>query len=234
MDGHPPSNSWQRSRARSALAAARVPSRRPGKRDGDRTATTGRVSFATCGATKAPADRASTEREKAMHRRQLIMLTIAGTLAGFASHAARAEEHNDPALIKAMDDAKVTLQQGLAAAAEKGRPISAKFELEDGKLQLSVYTAKDGKFSEVIVDHTTGTIAKTESITEGEDLAEAKSQNAAMEKAKTDLKAAVDKAAAATSGSRAISIIPVVKDGHIVAAVTLLLGQQAKTVDQPL
>jgi len=169
-----------------------------------------------------------------MHRRLVLLGLTASLATGLVGDLTYAQGSSDHVLIKGVTDAKVTLQQGLTAAAQQGRPISAKFEVEDGKLQLSVYTAKDGKFSEVIVDHTTGTIAKTESITEGEDLDEAKSQNAAMDKAKTDLKAAVDKAAAATSGSWAISIIPVVKDGHIVAAVTLLLGQQAKTVDQPL
>jgi hypothetical protein len=144
------------------------------------------------------------------------------------------QDRSDHALIKGVTDAKVTLQQGLTAAAQQGRPISAKFEVEDGKLQLSVYTERDGKFSEVIVDHTAGSIAKTESITEGEDLAEAKSQSAAMEKAKTDLKAAVDKSAAAASGSRAISVTPALKDGRAVASVTLLSGQQMQTVEQPL
>ena len=169
-----------------------------------------------------------------MHRRQLIMLTIAGTLAGFASQAIRAEEHNDPALIKAMGDAKVTLQQGLAAAVEKGQPISAKFELEDGKLQLSVYTAKDGKFSEVIVDHVTGKVTKSEDITGGEDLAAAKAQSAAMAKTKVDLKSAVEKSAAQAGGARPVSVVPEVKAGHAVANVTLIAGQQFKTVDQPL
>jgi uncharacterized membrane protein YkoI len=153
---------------------------------------------------------------------------------GLAGDRIYAQDRSDHLLIKGVTEAKVTLQQGLTAAAQQGQPTSAKFEVEDGKLQLSVYIAKDGKFSEVIVDHTTGNIAKTESITEGEDLAEAKSQNTAMGKAKTDLKAAVDKAAATTSGSRAISVSPAVKDGHAVASVTLLTGQQLKTVDQPL
>lgn len=39
------------------------------------------------------------------------------------------------------------------ASESEGQPISGKFEVEDGKLQLAVYTAKDGKFFEVIVDH---------------------------------------------------------------------------------
>jgi hypothetical protein len=54
----------------------------------------------------------------------------------------------------------------------QGTAISAKFELDDQKqLQLSVYTMKGNAFSEVVVDHKTGKIAKTEPITEGEDLA---------------------------------------------------------------
>jgi hypothetical protein len=169
-----------------------------------------------------------------MHRRGLLLVIIASLAVGLVGHRIYAQDRSGHPLIKGVTEAKVTLQQGLTAAAQRGRPISAKFEVEDGKLQLSVYTAKDGKFSEVIVEHTTGSIAKTESITEGEDLTEAKAQNTAMVKAKTDLKAAVDKAAAATSGSRAISVIPAVKDGHVVASVTLLTGQQLKTVDQPL
>ena len=79
-----------------------------------------------------------------------------------------------------MGNAKVTLQQGMTSAAEQGQPISAKFEVDDGKLQLSIYTAKNGKFSEVIVDYATGKVVKTEVITEGEDLAAAKSQSAVM------------------------------------------------------
>jgi len=169
-----------------------------------------------------------------MRRRTLFFVIIASLAASPIGYRIYAQNRSDHALIKGVTDAKVTLQQGLTAAAQQGRPISGKFEVEDGKLQLSVYTAKDGKFSEVIVDHTTGNVAKTESITEGEDLAEAKSQSAAMEKAKTDLKTAVDKSAASTSGARAISVTPALKDGRAVASVTLLAGQQMQTVEQPL
>jgi hypothetical protein len=169
-----------------------------------------------------------------MHRRVLFLLIIASLATWPFCQRIYAQDRSDHPLIKGVTDAKLTLQQGLTAAAQQGRPISAKFEVEDGKLQLSVYTAKDGTFSEVIVDHTTGNIAKTETITEGEDLAEAKLQNTAMEKAKTDLKAAVDKSAAATTGSRAISVTPALKDGRAIASVTLLVGQQLQTVEQPL
>jgi hypothetical protein len=169
-----------------------------------------------------------------MHRRILFLATIASLVTGLVGFRVYAEDRSDHELIKGVTEAKVTLAQGLTAAEKQGQPISAKFEVEDGKLQLSVYTAKDGKFSEVIVDHMTGTTAKTESITEGEDLAEAKSQTAAMMKAKTDLKTAVDKSVAAASGARAVSVTPALKDSHAVASIILLKGQQLQTVEQPL
>ena len=40
--------------------------------------------------------------------------------------------------------AKVTLEQGLLTSKKNGKPVSAKFEVENGKPQLSVYTIKDG------------------------------------------------------------------------------------------
>src|SRR3989442_678652 len=64
-----------------------------------------------------------------------------------------------------------------------GQPAWAqKDEVENGKLQLSVYTKEGSGFSEVIVDHTTGKVAKTEAITSGDDLTAAKAQSEAMVK----------------------------------------------------
>src|ERR1700720_1915885 len=69
-------------------------------------------------------------------------------------------------LATAVSGAKVTLEQGLMVSKKNGKPVSAKFEIENGKPQLSVYIVKDGsKYSEVIVDHTSGEIAKAEPIT---------------------------------------------------------------------
>ena len=99
------------------------------------------------------------------------------------------KEHAE--LAKALDDAKIPLQRGLTASAKEGKPISAKYEVEDGKLQLSVYTMKGDKFSEVIVDHKTGKVSKTEPITQGDDLTHAKAQSEAMAKANRSLDAGV-------------------------------------------
>ena len=150
------------------------------------------------------------------------------------SYAARSEEHDQQALIKAMGEAKVSLQQGLTASQRDGRPISAKYELEGGKLQLSVYTEKDGKLFEVIVDHTNGAAAKTEAITQGDDLTHAKSQSAAMSKAKTQLKDAVDRAIGKAAGARAVSATAQMKGGHAVASIELLRGGKIEAAEEQL
>jgi hypothetical protein len=144
----------------------------------------------------------------------------------------KAKEHAD--LEKALKDAKIPLERGLTASAKEGRPISAKYEVEDGELQLSVYTMKGNNFSEVIVDHKTGTIAKAEPITQGDDLTHAKEQSQAMAKAKRSLGTAASEAAKQNKGYRVVSIFPTMKDGHPVADVTLVKGNEWKTVSEKL
>ncbi len=138
------------------------------------------------------------------------------------------------ALATALKDAKIPLQQGLKASAKEGKPISAKYEVDHDKLQLSVYTMKGDKFSEVIVDHTTGKVAKTEPITSGDDLTAAKAQSEAMAKAKRSLDAAASEAVKGNTGYRVVSVMPALKDGHPVADVTLAKGTEWKTVSEKL
>ena len=156
------------------------------------------------------------------------LLTATAGLAQTDADKERAE------LAKALAGVKVSLQQGLTASERQGRPISGKFEVEEGHLQLSLYTDKRGKFSEVIVDHQSGKVAKAEDITKADDLTAAKEQTAAMAKAKQSLRAAVDKTVKANPGFRAVSAFPSLKDGHPVAEVTLLKGQDFKMVTQTL
>jgi hypothetical protein len=137
-------------------------------------------------------------------------------------------------LAKTLKGVKVSLVKGLVASESVGQPISGKFEVEQGKLHLSVYTMKGEQFSEVIVDHTTGKVATVEPISSGEDLVAAKTQAEAMTKAKQSLRAAVDKAAKANKGYRPVSVFPALKDGHPVADVTLTKGGAFKTISEPL
>jgi hypothetical protein len=159
----------------------------------------------------------------------VLMTIVSMTLAGLCP--AWPAQQDDAALIKAINGAKVTLQDGLTASEREGRPISGKFEMEDGKLQLSIYAEKAGKYFEVIVNHMTGSVTKTEPIAEGDDLADAKAQSAAMAKAKTDLKSATNRAAI---GTRAVAVIPDLKDGHPVASVSSVKGGKIQTAIEPL
>jgi hypothetical protein len=70
--------------------------------------------------------------------------------------SAWAEDADPAALDVAMKNATATLQGGLRASEAQGTPISAKFEIEDGKLQLSIYTMKGNDFMEVVADPNTG------------------------------------------------------------------------------
>lgn len=168
-----------------------------------------------------------------------VKLLAVGIVAAWllTAHAAPAQtdaEKERAELAKALAGVKVSLQQGLTASEGKGRPISGKFEVEEGHLQLSLYTDKSGKFSEVIVDHQSGKVAKSEDITKPEDLTAAKEQTAAMAKAKRPLRAAVDKTVKANPGFKAVSVYPSVKDGHPIAEITLLKGKEFKTVTEML
>lgn len=183
-----------------------------------------------------------------MTRRKIMIGALIGAgvlgitgLIGLAGHYGVLKDDDDDddeggreALIKALRFSKVSLQQGLTASEQEGQTISAKFEVNEGKFQLSVYTVKDGKFSEVLVDHATGKVAKVEPITKGEDIAAANLQGAAMAKAKTSLKDAIDKAIGEADGFRAVSVAPSLKDGHAVASVLVLKGEQVKPIDVSL
>jgi len=167
-------------------------------------------------------------------RLPLVMAMSLIALCTSIAYAEEDEKHDLGPVEKLMPTAKVTLQQGLTAAEQKGKPISGKFEVDEGHFQLSVYTSQGGKYAESLVDYNTGVVTKSEAITGGDDLKEAKEQSEAMGKAKKSLKAAVDQAEQKLAGYRAMSVEPELKNGHSVAEVTLLKGTQSKTTYEPL
>ena len=130
--------------------------------------------------------------------------------------AQTSETKDDPALATALKGAKVSLERGLTASAKEGTPM------------------KGAQFSEVIVDHTTGKVAKKEAITHGDDLTHAKAQREAMAKARRSLSAAASEAVKENKGYRVVSVMPALKDGHPVADVTLVKGTEWKTVSEEL
>jgi hypothetical protein len=78
-------------------------------------------------------------------RKMLLGLAaaVAISLGALSLDAATDEEDNPTALAGAMSGVKTTLEAGLKASEREGEPISAKFGIEDGKLQLSIYTATE-------------------------------------------------------------------------------------------
>ncbi len=172
-----------------------------------------------------------------MMRKSLLAIGIAfAAVLAVADISAQAEEDEDnlAALAKAVSEASVSLEQGLKAAETEGKPISAKFEGEDGALQLSVYTMKGDQFAEVLVDHKSGSIRNSELITDPDDLKDAKEQGEAMAKAKLSLGAAVASAVKAHSGFLAVSAAPMLDGGQPVASVTLISGGEIKKVTEKL
>jgi uncharacterized membrane protein YkoI len=141
---------------------------------------------------------------------------------------------NPAAMAKALQQASLPLEKATKLNEREGKPISAKYEIEDGALQLSIYTKKGDRFSEVIVDHTTGAVAKDEWITDADDMKAAQAQAATMAKAKTPLDVATENAVKANAGYRAVSVMPKLDGGRPVAVVTLMKGEDVKTVTEKL
>ena len=75
-----------------------------------------------------------------------LILVVAFALATLAnSDRSSSAQQADQALLRAMANTKVTLAQGIAQVAKGPEvPTEAKYEMEDGKLMLSVYTSAKG------------------------------------------------------------------------------------------
>ena len=93
---------------------------------------------------------------------------------------------------------------------------------------------KGDRFSELILDKTSGAVAKDEWITDGDDLKAAQAQAAAMAKAKLTLDVAVANAVKGNAGYRAVSVTPALEGGRPVASVVLMKGEDVKKVTEKL
>lgn len=166
-----------------------------------------------------------------MPRIPVVVLSALAIASWVVAANAAMTDKDKAELATAVSGAKVTLEQGLAASKKNGKPISGKFEIENGKPQLSVYTVRDGsKYFEVIVDDGSGEIAKAEPISGGDDLTEAKKQNDGLFRATRELREAVKEAKHDNPGYLAVSVLPEMKDNHSLANVLLVKGSDWKTV----
>ena len=138
-------------------------------------------------------------------------------------------------LTRALFGAWLPLESGLAVSTREGTPLSAKYEIDNGAFQLSVYTWKTDtvsgdSFTEVIVDFSTGLVARVDTITGGNDLAAAQSQKATMARAKRSLGEATADAVRANAGYRAVSAMPGLDGSRPLAEVTLVRGDEWKII----
>ena len=119
-------------------------------------------------------------------------------------------------------------------ATASGKPLSARYEFEDGKLKLSVFVEKAGAYSELFFDHMTGKVAQVDKITDGDDLKDAKAQSKVSAKATKSLAAALTKALGENPGYIAVEVTPILEGKHAVAEITLMKDGQFKGVSEPI
>ncbi len=170
-----------------------------------------------------------------MVSRLLRSALIGATVLCLCGPARADDEEPDPVILGiALTDASTTLQKGLAASEPHGKPISAKFEVADKDVQLSIYTATATGFVETVINAKTGAVVSSEPITDTDDLTHATAQKAAMEKATVSLQAAAAKAVTENPQSQAVSVIPELRDGQAMAVVKLLRQKGFTTVTERL
>jgi hypothetical protein len=138
------------------------------------------------------------------------------------------------ALARALQGAWMPLENGFVVSSTHGTPNSGKYEIDDGTFQLSVCTFKADAFMEVIVDYDTGSVVRAEVITDGGDLAAARTQRAAIAAAQRSLGEATARAVKSHAGYRAVSALPSLDGGRPVVEVILLNGSDWKVVSEPL
>lgn len=170
---------------------------------------------------------------------------VVGALAlgvmAFVSTAAWADEDYNkqlPAVAKNLKNAKLTLADGIKAAAKDGKPISAQYEIDEDthKFQLSVFVSKGSDLLEVIVDHNTGADNVLGNVI-GDDITDAKKQKRGMDKATMSLADAADAAAKANAGYQVVQIVPALKGSDCVATIVLIKlddPSHPKTVTQKM
>src|SRR5262245_39714030 len=134
--------------------------------------------------------------KEAPMRRTLMTLLACGVIAGTPALVLSQPQSSADreALARQLRGAWLPLESGMAVSRSEGIPLSAKYEIEDGAFQLSVYTSSGEGVSEVIVDESAGTIAKVDVITHGEDLVAALEQKDTMARATRTLEAATAEA----------------------------------------
>lgn len=167
--------------------------------------------------------------------RRNVMLAVAFGVAMFGSSVARSDDADQPALVKALGDAKLTLLQGIAQVAKGTEvPIEAKYEMVRGKLMLSIYTsakgfdvaAEDNSFNEYIGDVTTaGWTPKKEVFADLKHIARSAQYHALLSITKVSIPTIIQKASAQGT---VLSVKEKIRGGKPVFEVMVVQGNTIK------
>jgi hypothetical protein len=163
-------------------------------------------------------------------RRLLVGVLLIGSAPTLIAASDRHDQPDSVALWAALEDAGVTLESGLVACERHGRPVSARFDIADGDLQLIVWIETGDRLFQAAVDPNTAEIVWAEPIKASDDLADATAQKAAMDTAKISLRSAVQQILRDNKDARAVEVTPELKDGHASALVTVLANGKFRKV----
>jgi hypothetical protein len=166
------------------------------------------------------------------------MLAVAFTVVTLASssHTLLSAEQSDQALIKAIGGAKISLLQGIAQVAKTEVPTEAKYEMEDGKLMLSIYTsakgldtaAEDNSFNEYGGDATaTDWAPNKEVFTDLKHIARSAQYHTLLSMTKMTLPAIIQKG---SMQGTVFSVKEKIRNGKPVFEVMTVQGNTAKTM----
>src|SRR5437773_12459278 len=100
-----------------------------------------------------------------MTRNLVIGLAAAVSLVA-VSLSSRADDEVLATVIRELPQAAVSLQQAVKTSESERNPISAEFDVEDGELQISVYTSHGEQFDEVTIDPTSGPIKNAKQLSD--------------------------------------------------------------------
>jgi hypothetical protein len=174
--------------------------------------------------------------EVAMSGKSLMFVIAMGFAALASGSAVRSAENDQAALLKAIDSAKVSLAQGIAQVAKGSEvPTEAKYEMEDGKLMLSIYTsakpfdtaAEDNGFNEYSGEATTPTWApKKEVFADLKHIARSAQYHTLLSMTKVTIPTIIQKASAQGT---VFSVKEKIRNGKPVFEVMTAQGNNAKT-----
>jgi len=166
----------------------------------------------------------------------LKFAAIVAVVTFMSAFAARADDAEQATLIKALAGAKISLQQGIAQVAKGTEvPTEAKYEMDKGKLALTVYTsakgfgtaAEDNSFNEYGGEATAAAWApKKEVFTDLKHIARSAQYHTLLSMTKVTIPAIIQKAAAQGT---VFSVKEKIRNGRPVFEVMTAQGNNAKT-----